>query len=78
MTLICISLMTSDVEHVFHVPVGHFYGISSSWVSCSAFQSFVYLEIPKGAFIFFFYFFFSVVFFFFNFLSFFFFILFYF
>ena len=50
MTLICISLMTSDVELVFHVPVGHFYGTSSSWVSCSAFQSFVSLEILKGAF----------------------------
>ena len=24
--LICISLIISDVEHVFHVPLGHLYG----------------------------------------------------
>ena len=44
MVLICISLMMSDVEHFFHVSVGHldvFFGEVSIYVFCPCLHSII-------------------------------------
>ena len=46
--LICISLIISDVEHVFHVPLGHLYGFFGKISGSSphfVIGSFIFLEL---------------------------------